>query len=132
MFNIKEAQQIADEILKHQKNKTKEQIVKKGLERVATVLDRSPSYYLSFGPYWWLIKRMFYKNFPGDKWYQSGAYNAVDCQKYSLGDEFLNWAAAIYYSNQHNFDRPSVHIFQKSDDGDDIQYLLYDEDAPVL
>lgn len=133
MYSKEEAQQIADEMLRLRKGKTEEQIIKKGLQNVAKVLDKSPSFYLSFGPYWWLVKKLMAKYNPGDRWYQNGTYSAVDVTRFGFGDnDFLNWAVSIYYSSENDFTRPSRHILQVSDDAEDIHYTLFDEDAPNL
>ena len=130
-YNREEAELIAQEIKKNQGEDTVK-IIKKNLTNIAKVLDQSAEYYCSFGPYWWIIKKLFAKYLPGKKWYQTGVYNAVDVVKYGFDDDFLNYAVAIYYSSQNYFSNPSFHVLSPGDGFDDIQYGIWDEDAPAL
>ena len=130
-YNQEEAQKIANEIKKHQGDDT-QKIIKKGLANIAKILDQNPNHYLSYGPYWWILKKMFAQYFPGKKWYQTGAYIAVDVEKYGFQDDFLNWAAAVHYGSQYNMYNPSFHILSEGDGYDDIRYTIFDEDAPAL
>lgn len=130
-YNREEAQQIANEIKKYQGEDT-QKIIKKGLAKRAKVLDQNPNHYLSYGPYWWIIKKLFAAYLPGKKWYQTGVYNAVDVVKYGFDDDFLNYAAAVYYSSHCDLYNPSFHVLSPGDGFDDIRYSIYDEDAPAL
>lgn len=136
MYSGKEAQQIADKIIEENRAKEKEDIIKDGLKNVSNALNKKPEFYLAFGPYWWIMKKFFASYIPEHvkgKWYGSGAYNAVDVNKYGFEDDFLSYAAAMYYFDHHWSDCPSTHIFTKgSDDGEEIYYTIFDEDAPAL
>ena len=130
-YNRSEAEQIAQEIKKALGENT-QAIIKKGLENRAKVLDHNPNHYMSYGPYWWIIKKLFAKYLPGKKWYQTGAYSATDVMKYGFEDDFLDYAAAVFYSEQYSMYNPSFHILSEGDGYDDINYTIYDEDAPAL
>lgn len=131
-YTRQDAEQIAQEIKKARKSEDTQAIIKKGLANRAKVLDQTPNNYLSYGPYWWIIKKLFAKYFPGQKWYQTGVYNAVDVVKYGFDDDFLNYSAAVYYSSHYDSYNPSFHVLSPGDGFDDIRYSIYDEDAPAL
>lgn len=130
MFTEKEAVRIANVILKTQK-KPKEEIIKGGLLNIAKVLNGRPSYYYSFGMYWWTIKKLMAKYLPSEKWYGNGVYDAIAVSKTTFDDDFLDYSVAVYYHNDFLFDAPAQHHFTDLQ-GNDTSYLLYDESAPTI
>lgn len=131
MFTELEAMQIANEIKKSNPGESEADILRKGLTNIAKTLDSMPRYYLSFGHYWWIIKKLFPQYLPDcRKWYCSGVYNAVDANRYGFEkSDFLSYSAAVYYSNMHDFSNPTAHRIET--DGQEKIYHIHDEDAPL-
>jgi hypothetical protein len=99
------------------------------LAAIRTLLLRNPKRYRGFGPYWWLVKRMFVE--AGDlsfgehldqQWIE-----AMDC-----GEAKYNLAAAWAYEdarfNVVNIMEP-VHVM--IDDGDPVEFMSADEEMEM-
>jgi hypothetical protein len=128
-----EAERISQEKLSDPSSRgmNKKKLILRGLNNWGQTLDKHPDYYRAFGPYWWIMKKLF-RTYINDykKWYCSDMYNASDASKYGFNDEWLDHIAAIYYASQHTFDRPEWHIMKDDEDGPEDHYYIHDEDAP--
>ena len=61
MYTRENIEKIAADILRNQQSKSKEEILEQAFSNIAIVLDDDAEFYMSFGPFWWNIKRLFPK-----------------------------------------------------------------------
>jgi hypothetical protein len=110
-------------------NQTEEQWIEKLLEAIKTVIEKQPLRYRGYGPYWWLIKRMFIER----GFLDFGEH--VDLQwleAMDYGDEKFNLAAAFAYEDVR-FETVNVYDSYHTLDTDagTVDYVSADEDMEL-
>lgn len=101
------------------------------LKNLASGLIERPDMYLSFGPYWWLLKNELIKIGVNDFGDDSDA-EVVEMLEYESRD--LN-CAACFAAQSLAFDSYSTHTNDKTvigDDGEPFIYRLADDDMELM
>lgn len=101
------------------------------LKNLASDLKERPDMYLSFGPYWWLLKNELIKLGIND-FGEDSDIEVVEMLDYKGRD--LN-CAACYAAQSLSFDSYSTHTNDKTvigDDGEPFIYRLADDDMELM
>jgi hypothetical protein len=97
---------------------------------IRAFLVKNPKRYRNFGPYWWLVKKMFVD--AGDTVF-GDHIDARWVERMDYGDAKYNLAAAFAYEDARfgttNVMEP-VHVI--IDDGDPIEFVSADEEMETL
>lgn len=113
-------------------NQTIEQWITKLLAAIKSVLIKSPERYRSYGPYWWLVKKMFIDRKDtsfGDHidkvWYEAMDYGY---------DKFNLVAAFAYADNRFEIGlmKDSYHTMEDEESGDSIEFISGDEEMEMI
>lgn len=109
-----------------QTKKSEDQYMKDAAKGVGSMLKADPMAYKSFGPYWWAIKEMLIKYFPGAVWFKGSESDTIVKQRNWHGTLFRTVVAGLYYHGQQ-----IEHKSECSYEHDGIQkpYTLIDNDA---
>jgi hypothetical protein len=96
-------------------------------------LTKEPTYYLHFGPYWWVFKYLVRRNIGGEcvvRW--AGEADDVDLrQRYATGNDWYDLNACLLYQADHSgnqVDAPQRHQVVDDSGEDTVTYELYDPD----
>jgi hypothetical protein len=120
-------QPVIDEACKSQ---TAEQWRENVLNSIKVMLGKKPIRYRGFGPYWWLVKKMFVDQ----EFFEFG--EDIDKQWFDMtdyGDATLNLAAAFAYEDARF---QTVNIYESTHtvetDTGTMDYVLSDEDMEIM
>lgn len=102
------------------------------LHHIVTFISKDRSYYLAFGPYWWVLKDIIRRHVGGPKlipW--MGDSDDLDIRRrYQTGDDLYDLNACLLYQADHSGNRADAPQRHDVDDGgeDTISYDLSDPD----
>lgn len=104
------------------------------LQDAADFITRCPSYYLAFGPYWWVFKEIVRRRIGTEKvvrW--AGPHDDTDIRRrYQTGDDAYDLTACLLYQAEHSgnlADGPQRHDVADESGTDTVSYELNDPDV---
>lgn len=104
-----------------------ESYVRKAALGIASMLEKDPSIYKTFGVYWWAIKAAIKKYYSGKAWFTGDYFDQLMYERAWHGSQFRTVLAGAIYQENHRL-ITSGHEYTGKD-GEDYSYTLFDENA---
>ena len=101
---------------------------------LANVLRKDPRQYMSFGPYWWLVKKCFinagiddFGDFIDAEWFEKATYSDPVWDIAGFAYQEFSAANGMFYSHSH-----LIAFVDEDGEAEEDQSVLFDEDMEDL